>query len=93
MFPLPLYLTENGKKQGENPCFLRNVAKTDSGQKKRTKPFLVLPVCLQNYSAGFSSVLGASAAGFASVATVGLLPVITPFGHLFAQIPQDLHFV
>ena len=81
------------KNRAKIPVFCGNVAKIDSGQKKRTKPFLVLPVCLQNYSAGFSSVLGASAVGFASVATVGLLPVITPFGHLFAQIPQDLHFV
>ena len=62
----------------------------------------------KDYSAGFSSALGASAAGasalgaaaaagaagFASAAgAAGLLPVITPFGHLFAQMPQDLHLL
>lgn len=62
----------------------------------------------KDYSAGFSSALGASAAGasalgaaaaagaagFASAAgAAGLLPVITPLGHLFAQMPQDLHLL
>ena len=34
---------------------------------------------------------GAAAAGAAGCA--GLLPVSTPLGHLFAQMPQALHFV